>query len=459
MGACLDQNRGSAAARWAALLAAGALGVASCDKPPLPEKIAPYAGRSGAGVGPGAGGHIDLPDGGGFTAAPPEDAGDAEADAGAQAASSCGEPPAADTPFSKRALLGSIAQCGALHACEFDALAAELADKAAAYADDPGAQTLEAVQGAWYRALKHWQIEELFRFGPGAPAMEPAGQGLDDQIYAFPLISRCTTDEMIVDQAYENGGVARVLPNGRGLAALEYLLFYSGGDNACASFHRINAQGLWAALSPDELQRRRQLLTRAIADDVRAQAATLFEAWDPQRGDFGHQLANPGSGSAYANEQAALNAVNSGLFYVDIVVKDAKVGRPAGLINCSQGDDCAALAESPYARVGKDFTAANLQGLRLLLSGCAADNAGLGFDDWLRAVEMGGLADDLLAALDDAQRQVENFDGRFEDAFAADPGRIAPLYAALKTITDLLKTQFISVLDLELPMTAEGDND
>ena len=40
-----------------------------------------------------------------------------------------------------------------------------------------------------------------------------------------------------------------------------------------------------------------------------------------------------------------------------------------------------------------------------------------------------------------------------------DPAGVKALYDSLRVIVVLLKTEFISVLDLELPKRVEGDND
>jgi hypothetical protein len=36
---------------------------------------------------------------------------------------------------------------------------------------------------------------------------------------------------------------------------------------------------------------------------------------------------------------------------------------------------------------------------------------------------------------------------------------VEALYNAIKKITDVMKTEFITVLNLDLPKTSEGDND
>ena len=46
-----------------------------------------------------------------------------------------------------------------------------------------------------------------------------------------------------------------------------------------------------------------------------------------------------------------------------------------------------------------------------------------------------------------------------EQALATDPAKVMTVYTAFKGLTDLLKTEFVTVLNLELPKTTQGDND
>ena len=78
------------------------------------------------------------------------------------------------------------------------------------------------------------------------------GKDLRDQIYAWPLGTRCFIEQELVAQRYKQPNFAtQTLPNVRGLGTLEYLLFYSGTDNECAAAAPINAMGSWAALAAD----------------------------------------------------------------------------------------------------------------------------------------------------------------------------------------------------------------
>jgi uncharacterized protein len=359
--------------------------------------------------------------------------------------------------FNKRALLTAFADCAVSQYQEFELSAAALETAAGAHAAAPTPDTAAALQQAWRDAMVSWERAELYQFGPAAYSNLPGGADLRDEIYAWPLFSRCKIDEQLVSKAYEGAAFADTLVNTRGLAALEYLAFYTGSDNGCLSFSPINSSGSWAALGADELAARKAAYAAAVATDVHAQAIALIAAWDPAGGNFRAQLIEAGSGSTtFTSAQAGLNAVSDALFYLDKTVKDAKVAVPLGLLVCTT-ERCPAALESQWAHVSAAHVTANIDGFDRLLTGCTPD--GLGFDDWLRAAGAGDLADRLAVATAEARAAAMAIEPSFEDALAGDAAGVVLLHAKLKAITDLLKTEMMTVLNLELPMSLETDND
>ena len=97
---------------------------------------------------------------------------------------------------------------------------------------------------------------------------------------------------------------------------------------------------------------------------------------------------------------------------------------------------------------------------RLLFEGCGANGSGLGFDDLLVSVDQAELAGDMKTALANAIAALDAIDElSIEAAMLSDAASVQALYDAIKALTDLLKTDFVTVLDLARPMGAEGDND
>ena len=143
---------------------------------------------------------------------------------------------------------------------------------------------------------------------------------------------------------------------------------------------------------------------------------------------------------------------------LDTQVKDLKLAKPLGYLDCSTGT-CPSAVESPFARRSTDHLRANLAGFRRLFQGCGDGYTGLGFDDWLRTVGATDLNTRMMDALVAAQAAVDELSPPLEDALASDPQKVALVHARVKALTDLLKTEFVTVLHLQLPKSAEGDND
>ena len=362
--------------------------------------------------------------------------------------------------FDKLSLLRAVADCSVARAKHFDGVAKTLRDATAAYAADRSPANATARSTAWTNAMASWQEAEIFRFGPAAPSTFPGGADIRDQVYAYPLFNRCKVDEQIVSKTYEAPTFPTSLIFARGLGTFEYLAFYTGADNGCAAGSPINAGGTWAALTADDLAARKAGYAKAIGDDVANKAAALATAWDPAAGNFHAALSQPGTAkSPYKVERDALNAISDGMFYIEREVKDVKLARPLGLSPDCAATRCPEMVESPYAKASNAHLRANLVGFRRIFEGCADDGAGIGFDDWLRAVGQGALADKMIAALAGARASVDALDQPLDTAIGATPAKADAVYAAVKALTDLMKTDFVTVLDLDLPKQSEGDND
>jgi hypothetical protein len=142
-------------------------------------------------------------------------------------------------------------------------------------------------------------------------------------------------------------------------------------------------------------------------------------------------------------------------------VKDMKLARPAGLSPECSTETCPSAVESPWADHGRANLAANLRGLeRVLFGGPRAEAATrTGFDDLLVGVSAADLAADLGARVEAAQAAVDGIPGELKAAVATDPAPVRAAHGAVKAITDLLKSRFVTVLALRAPDEGAADND
>jgi predicted lipoprotein len=369
---------------------------------------------------------------------------------------------AGSAPISRADVVKSLAACTLSVYRSFLPVAEELAATTEALATEGTAARWTAARTAWQRAMERWQEAEQFQYGPLGSESTPGGKGLRDDIYSWPFAGRCAVDQELVAQGYKNAAFPTTsLINARGLAAAEYLLFHEGTDNGCAPTVPINA-GPWMALAstPDELARRKREYAAVLGADLLVRARELVDDWDPAKGNFLAQVQTAGTGSTvYPSAQAALNAQSDALFYIEMPIKDLKLAKPLGIKECASAT-CPQDLESRFALRSKNHIQRNIDGFEKLFAGCGDGGGVLGFDDLLIASNAAEVATGVAQRLIAIRASMQALPGEdFAAPLASTPAQVRAVYDAFKSMTDLLRSQFISVLNLQLPKDIQTDND
>ena len=346
----------------------------------------------------------------------------------------------------------------ALDAFESDVavLAAAVEDwQAALGGGADGVAERTAAQDAWVAAMGSWQRLELMQVGPAASSLYAlGGEDLRDEIYSWPTTNPCRVDQETVAGGYAAADFRDAnLVNTYGLDALETLLF-SGPDNACPNQVDINSSGSWAALGDDGIAAARAAYAVAVVDGIAETAARLTDAWDPAGGDFSGKLALTTADSPYGSEQEALNAVFDGLFYLETGTKDGKLAVPLGLRDCADST-CPDSVELWASGTSLAAIEGNLVGFDALFSG-GADG---GFESCLEAAGHGDLAAEIRLATDQALDRVQGLEDPLSVLVQESPEDVQALHDDVKAIADLLKGDLATVMVLEIPAEAAGDND
>lgn len=346
----------------------------------------------------------------------------------------------------------------------------ELATRAAALerATDAYASSLsdadrDAARSAWIAAMDSVERAELLQIGPAAMAVPeiPGGRGLRDAIYTFPT-NRCLASIVVEQRTYDDLATLATQPAfARGMGAVEYYLFYEGGDHGCdpAASPRVD-DAVWDALGAEGVRQRRAEAAHASAQIVRDSADALVSAWASGKGDFAGQLARAGEGgSVYPTSQAALNAIYWALYYVDRAIKDMKLGLPTGLSELCGVESCPGLVESRYAHRSTEHLAANLVAVQEIYLGGPAGTEAIGFDDLLRAVGQDDLATDMALAISDGVAAAQALPSVDPTTFDEHEPALEAMHASVQAITSLLKNELAAVLGLTPPPGAGEDND
>ena len=318
----------------------------------------------------------------------------------------------------------------------------------------------ESAQAAWRAALEPWQQLEMMQFGPSGSSLSVmGGQDLRARLYTWPDLNLCFIDQQTIEDGYDDPDVLEATAGApRGLWAIEYLLFTEDPGNNCSPLNTINQDGTWDAMA-DMIASRRLAYAAALSTLVRRRADELVAAWSPSGGNYLQELTNPGrSGAVYGTVQEGLNAVSDAMFYLDTDTKDMKLAQPIGITGC-ESTRCPEAIESQWAARSKEHVIANLVAFQALFLGASPGTEAPGYDDLLADMGAADVAEDMAAAIAGAITATEAIPGTIRDAIESDPESVEAAHAAVREITDILKSDFLSVLDLEAPARAAGDND
>ncbi len=344
---------------------------------------------------------------------------------------------------------------------DFSTKAEALEQTTRAWSEEPANTTKrEAAQQAWREAMTSWQYAEVFQLGPAGVMSEVAGgEDLRNLIYSWPLVNACRVDqELAKNEFVESGFFAEQLVNVRGLDAVEYVLFYDETRNSCAPTSSVNSNGSWTAI--EDVTARRANFAHIAAQDINSQAKSLVKAWQEAGQNFRAEFVNAGTTSqTYSSTQEALNALSDAMFYLEKETKDMKLAVPAGLSKCADMT-CPEALEHPYADFALEASLANHKAFqKLYLGNAPGEPEAKGFDDLLIDLGQTELDAEIKRLINEAIAAHDAIEGTLSEALENDLPKVIALYEASQALGRVLKTQFVGVLDLEIPQRAEGDND
>jgi hypothetical protein len=138
-----------------------------------------------------------------------------------------------------------------------------------------------------------------------------------------------------------------------------------------------------------------------------------------------------------------------------------KIGEAAGITDNScttVGEPCVAEMEHRLSDRATFAIRANLVGLREVFTGTGTTD-GPGFDDFLVAAGHPDVATRMTASLDGAITAANALPDSFTTALTSNYQQVVGTHTAVKAFTDDLKSQFLTLLALEIPDDVATDND
>ena len=320
---------------------------------------------------------------------------------------------------------------------------------------------LRSSQTQWKQAMRIWQELEVMQVGPAGSELNcVSGQSIRDSIYSWPTVNTCRVDQNTAaenwnDTSYYDDN----LVNAYGLDAIEHMLFGSM-DTECPAQVNPIADGSWVELGEQGILANRVTFALSLISEIQAQIQTLKKTWAPEQENFGHYLLAD-VGSPYQSQDQALNAIYDSLFYLETATKDRKLAQPLGLNNCND-NRCPDDFEGLLSQSSLSSVIGNLNGFKKLFMG----GEGAGMDDLLTELGHGDLSEEIIRdtdgaieKLEDLQRYVQDQNISITDLLTDEPERIEEAYESLALVTTNLKYDLATVLQMEIPREAAGDND
>ena len=352
---------------------------------------------------------------------------------------------------------------------EFSQSTAQLDVDLASYCAAIGSATemsaRSAAQDSFLSAMSTWQTAEMMLLGP----LADNDRAIRNQIYSYASATRnpCAIDQAIVLSQNDGFNLANRSLNHRGLDSLEYLLFNDDLTHRCPS--RITETVGWNDLPENERKQQRCEYARLTLADINNSVDQVDRVWAPDLENYRSTFLNPN------NLEDSLKALSDALFYIEIEVKDLKVGEVSGVNPDCSRFSCPDLIESAYAQQSFEYITKNIEAFSLIFEG----GEGLGFADLI--IHSGfpevatkfrnnisavlTLLNGMESTLIEQVNQIDTEEKAQQCANAsANPDTLSPfpvcnVHGLLVRITNDLKSDFVTIVNLDLPDRAQSDND
>lgn len=342
---------------------------------------------------------------------------------------------AADQPVvSKQQLFQHLAEDVMLPLTgDFAQAAGKLAETSQSFC--AGQSNLRSMQAAWRDAQSAWQPLEMLQIGPTIE------RRVQRQINSWPVRPKLLQPLLTESAPIEPQRIEAIGASGKGLPAIEYLLF-DEGKNAGTPKKNL------AATHCNALQ--------ALAAHVKSEAEGLAADWREPDGGFARQLAEaaePQKDSPFASADQALSDVVNLLIAGIDAVKIRKLGKP---LEKSNGEAALERIESWRSGTSLEHIRDNLRGFELAFFGAGKD--GIGIDDYLAAIERPGLARVIRRELDATRKALAAIRPPLQNALRSQRKKVETLHKSVSSLQFLLETEVADALKVDLGFNAnDGD--
>ncbi|MDX1386931.1 MAG: imelysin family protein, partial [bacterium] len=232
----------------------------------------------------------------------------------------------------------------------------------------------------------------------------------------------------------------------RGIPALEYLLFDPEG----------NPTQILQSITTDPNAARRCSLMKTLGTDLVVQAQILFQAWDPQGGNFHSQFSQPGSeGSPFDSATDSLGVMLNQLGELIEILKDLRLGVPLG--KSSGGTPQPEGVLNPYSHQTVTALQKNLEGFEAVYLGQLDGMGSPGLYDYVFSLDQYE-AEEVLKRLALTMEAIQNIPEPLSDTVLNNPQPVDQAYQRAMELRDLILGPISGIVGVTTSF-ADSDND
>ncbi|MDF9797789.1 putative lipoprotein [Catalinimonas alkaloidigena] len=327
--------------------------------------------------------------------------------------------------FDREAMLVNMADGLIIPAyAEFTVKVNQMDEAIIGFSDSPSAGTLENVQSALLDAWKVWQYVAYFEFGP---AMEV---NLRNQVNIFPTDTEKITAN-IQQGDYDLDAASNAAA--KGFPALDYLLFGVGETQGEILTYYADAN----------LAAARKAYLQNLSTQIKELSTTVNQRWQEYRAEFVSNL-----GTEVGSSTGLL--VNELNYEYDIIIKNGKVGIPAG--KKSLGVTRPENVEALYSGKSLAFIEAGLQAFHEIFTGTTYQNKQnqSGMEDYLDALDAtyqgAPLSDAIINQLNDGIGATSEVSLPLAEAVNEEKEAVDQAYLEIQRLVALIKVDMTSAL-------------
>ncbi len=299
---------------------------------------------------------------------------------------------------------------------------------------------------------------EVFDFGPfnrqEAYLLKP--------LYSWPAINYCGLDYQMIKKSRSRVPKLHSNPVFSGLDALEYLISDDRFDTACSA--RDELLDAWIAQDLKVKFNQRCEYMELITDQLLSKTHAINQAWSIKENNLiGTILLEKDHKKILSH----VSTISRGLFVIDRLVKDQKVGLPLGTYEGCEEDSCLDKREHLLTNKGLWALKINIKTILGIYNGFE----GFGFNDYLKKSGFAHIDKNVQTLFETILTQLDSLlaKGDWNEALAQgtphcqnDNIKNGPcqLYQNIRALDSFFKVDFLAVLtEIRAPRNAQGDND